>query len=228
MRCNVCGRELKDGQMFCQCGNTINNMGAGALDVNRERKSNRILLIGGLAGFAVVAIMAIIFISAFLGYGKQLTDRSKWENRSKSAYSITLPSNMKETDLDPGYANMTHLDTYRSNDAIVTISYMPYTAEQKRYLKRNKVVEQIKEWAAEKAKGDDSVTALEHGEMIYFEYQEDLSGAFLGSSKVECIESFYVSNDALYSVGIIMPVSTYSKHQDVVFAWMDSFRPKTS
>ena len=227
MRCNVCGRELKEGQMFCQCGNTINDMGAGVLDVNRESKSKKILLIGGLAGFLVIAIMAVIFISAFLGYGKQLTDRSKWENRSKSAYSITLPSNMKETDLDPGYANMTHLDTYRSADAVVVVSYMPFTAEQKRYLKRKQIVDQIKEWAAQKSSQDDSVTALERGEMIYFQYREDVSGLFFGTSNVECIESFYVANDALYAVSIAMPESKMEAHQDVVFAWMDSFRPKS-
>ena len=29
MRCNVCGRELPPGQMFCQCGNTVSNSQGG-------------------------------------------------------------------------------------------------------------------------------------------------------------------------------------------------------
>lgn len=226
MRCEVCGRELKEGQMFCQCGNTLGSTGA-ALDVNRDKKAGKLMLLAVLAGFLVFAVMATILVAAFLSSGKALTDRSKWENISQTNYSITLPANMKEADIDPGFANLTHLNTYRSGDAVVCVSYMPFTADQKRFLKRKQIVEMIKEWVPEEDENGQTIIAQEHGELVYFEYAENADGIFFGSSDITCVEAFYVSNDALYSIDFLMPAGKYAEHQDVVFAWMDSFRPKS-
>lgn len=208
--------------MFCQCGNTVGQGSGASLNVNRA-SSGKILLIGGIAGFLAMAVMAAIFISALLNHGAQMTDRTKWENISKATYSITLPGNMQEADIDPGYANLTHLDSYRNSNAIVCISSMMFTEDQKRFLKRKKIVEMVKEWVPDDGSG---ITAQEHGEIIYFSYPQEQSGIFFGESNLNVIEAFYVANDGLYNIDIIMPESKYAKYEDSVFAWLDSFRAK--
>ena len=104
---------------------------------------------------------------------------------------------------------------------------MPFTAEQKRFLKRKQIVEMLKEWVPDEDADGQTVTAQEHGELVYFQYTQNVDGVFFGASNIECIEAFYVSNDALYDIDVLMPAGKYAQHEDVVFAWLDSFRPKS-
>ena len=228
MKCNVCGRELKDGQMFCQCGNTVGqedpSYNTASLNVNRA-SSGKVMLIAVIAGFLTFAVIIAVIVSVAVNAGSQMTDRSKWENVSKSAYSITMPANMKETDAltRTGAANMTHLDTYRSGSAIVDVSVYYYPAETKKYIKRPTAIKLVKE---ELKKHD--VEPKEHGELIYVEFPQDSGGAFLGNSQAWTVDAMYITNDGLYEIEIFTPMNKKDKYEEAVFAMLDSFRPKTA
>ena len=228
MKCNVCGRELKDGQMFCQCGNTVGqdsySYNTASLNVNAP-SSGKIMLIAVIAGFAAFAVIIGVIVSVFLNAGSQMTDRRKWENVSKSAYSITMPGNMKEIDAltREGASSMTHLDTYRSGSAIVDVSVYYYPSDVKKYIKRPTAIQMVKE---ELKKHD--VEPKEHGELIYVEFPQDSGGAFLGTSQAWTVDAMYITNEGLYEIEIFTPMNKKDKYEEAVFAMLDSFRPKSA
>ncbi len=232
MRCNVCGRELKEGQMFCQCGNTISTPGSNGsysydtdvLNVNSP-SSNKFLIIGVIAGFLTFAVIAAVLVVSIVGNLNQMTDRSKWENVSKPAYSITMPGNMKETDAlqRTGASQMQHLDTYRSGSAIVDVSVYYYPADVKNYIKRPMAIDLVKK---ELKKHD--VEPLEHGELIYVQFPQDSGGAFLGNTQAWTVDAMYITNEGLYEIEIFTPMNKKDKYEEAVFAMLDSFRPKSS
>lgn len=230
MKCSVCGRELADGQMFCQCGNTVNAANGsyaydmGDLNVNRP-SSSRIMIIAAVSGFLVFSVIIAVIVSVFLNSANQMTDRSKWENISRSAYSITLPGNMKPSDVVEHDASneLTHLDTFRNGSVIVDVSVYYFTAEQKKYLKRQKIVELCKSALEEHGQ-----TPLEHNELFYVEYQQDANNAFLGASQVWTYDAMYVSNDGFYEIAVFTPLNKREKNEEAIFAMLDSFRPKAN
>ncbi|MBQ4465129.1 MAG: hypothetical protein II916_04125 [Oscillospiraceae bacterium] len=227
MRCNVCGRELKDGQMFCQCGNTVGqaDFNAGALNVNRS--SGKTMLIAAIAGFAVLAALVMVVVGVILGSGSNIKDRTKWETVSCADYQMTIPGGMKEADVvDHQGSGMTHLNTYRNSSVVIDVNMIRFTAEQKRYFKRKKFIEMFKEvFPYDEVEGT-PVTPTEHGNMIYIEYPQDANGAFLGSSKAWVVDACFVSNDAFYEVEVFTPQDKYPEYEEYVFAWLDSFRAK--
>lgn len=228
MKCNVCGRELKEGQMFCQCGNTVGqedlSYNTASLNVNAP-SSGKIMLIAVIAGFLTFAVIIAVIVSSVMSHANQMTDRSKWENVQKSAYSITMPANMKEIDAlqRTGASNMTHLDTYRCNGAIVDVSVYYYPNDLKQRIKRPMAIQLVK---GELKKHD--VEPKEHGELIYVEFDQDSGGAFLGTSKAWAVDAMYITNEGLYEIEIFTPMNKKEKYEEAVFAMLDSFRPKSS
>ncbi|MCR5718282.1 MAG: hypothetical protein K6F80_04510 [Oscillospiraceae bacterium] len=231
MRCNVCGRELPPGQMFCQCGNTVSNSqggyeydyNGGAGDLNVNSSSGKTMLIAVIAGIAVFAVIIAVIVSMLLGAGSNITDPTKWETVSTAHYQMTRPKSMKEIDFKMDMGNVTDLGTYRTGDVMMNIGTFQFTAEQKKYLKRKKVAEQLKSLLP--AFAGEGAAIQERGNMCYTETEMDVPGAFFGNSKVKYVSAYYVSNNGMYVVQVITPVGKYAKYQDSIFAWMDSFRP---
>ena len=225
MRCNVCGRELKPGQMFCQCGNTVNTAGTGGeLSLNRGSSAKWIIL-AAVAGFVVIAMLAAIFIFGLVGHSRQLTDRSQWETRTCANYRITLPANMHESDIiDHEGSELTALDTYQSSAAIVDVNMLAFTEQQKKGLKRKKFVELFKELFPASEVNGYPVSPQEHGNMIYIEYPQDAPGIFWGSNEAWVTDACFVTNEAFYEVEVYIPSDKKEEYQEYVFAWLDSFR----
>lgn len=228
MKCNVCGRELKDGQMFCQCGNTVGqgdySYNTASLNVNAP-SSGKVILIAAIAGFVVCAAIIAVIVSAFIRSSTVMTDRSRWENYSRAAYSITLPPNMKESDIvdHSGATNMQHLDTYRSGNVIVDVSVFYFTEDQKKYLTRKK----IKEICVDALEQKDA-DPQEYGELIYVEFPQDASGIFFGTDQVWVYDAMYISNTAFYEIEIATPSGKHENYEEAIFAMLDSFHPKSS
>ena len=228
MKCNVCGRELSDGQMFCQCGNTVGqedySYSTASLNVNAP-SSGKIILIAAIAGFVVFASIIALIVSALIRSATAMTDRSRWENYSRPAYSMTLPPGMKDSNIidHSGNGEMQHLDTFRNSNVIVDVSVFYFTEDQKKYFNRKK----IKELCVDALKKKDT-TPLEHGELIYVEFPQDASGIFFGTDKIWTYDAMYISNSAFYEIEIAMPTNKRESYEEAVFAMFDSFRPKST
>jgi hypothetical protein len=218
--------------MFCQCGNTVTQPGNPnepysyenmSLNVNPP-SSNKTILIAVIAGFLIFAIIVGAIISFIVKSATVMSDRSRWENVSKPSYSITMPPDLKETDDAISVpSELQHLDTFRSFNAIVDISKYTYTADQKKYLKRQAAIDIVKE--SLKKSGSEP---LEHGEFIYVEFAQDSGNVFWGTNQAWTVDAMYITNDGFYEVEIFTPMNKHEKYEEAVFAMLDSFRPKSA
>lgn len=225
MRCNVCGRELKDGQMFCQCGNTVGNVGGAQLNVNRASGA-KVMLIAALVGFALLAA-AVIGVIALIGAGKSnITDRTKWETIDRPDYQMTIPGGMKSKDINFGMQGVEQLDTFYNRDVLINVSVVRLSEEQMKFFKRKKIVEMIKSMMPSQLEDGTPIEPQERGNMIYIEYEQDIDSAGLRSGKWHAVAGYFVSNSGIYIVSAASPQDKFEKYDEYIFAWYDSFRAK--
>ena len=237
MKCNVCGREIPYGQMFCQCGNTVNaapsgnrgitynydNYESDALNVNKP-SGNKIMIIAIIAGILTFVLLIAVFFTAAVNASNSITDPTKWETVTTANYQMTRPADMKKIDLNmQTEANVTDLGTYRKGKIILNMGMYQFTAEQKKYFKRKKVAEQLKDMLPSVM--PNNAVPQERGNMVYIETVMEQSGVFFGTDQVEYVSAYYVSNNGMYVVQLITPASSYGKYKDSIFSWLDSFRP---
>lgn len=225
MRCNVCGRELKDGQMFCQCGNTVGNVGGAQLNVNRA-SSGKVMLIAAIVGFVVVAAIVGGILALIGSANSNITDRTKWETISRPDYQMTIPGGMKEQDISFGMQGIEELDTFYNRNAIINVSVIRMSEEQMRFFKRKKVVEMIKEIIPSELENGYPIETKERGSMVYFEYEQAVDTRGFGSDQAHVVAGYFVSNSGIYIVQVGTSVENFEKYQEYIFSWFDSFRAK--
>ena len=224
MRCNVCGRELKPGQMFCQCGNTVGNDAGGQLNVNAP-SSNKMMLFGALGGLALFIVLGIIIFSVITGSSSAIKDRTKWEHITGNGFEMTVPSGLKEGNAFTPTPNYTVVKALRSNEIAIEVSSVTYQSLGVSGVSRKKLEEIVRaNLGSIEVTDGGSAEPKEHGNMIYYEYTQEGNGPFFGSGKAHIIDGMFVGTSAIYEVCIACPESKYAEYEESIFAWYDSFR----
>ena len=222
MRCNVCGRELKPGQMFCQCGNTVSNDAGGQLNVNAP-SSGKMMVIGAIVGLLLLVILGVTAVSFLTGAGSAVKDRSKWEHISGSGFEMTIPSGLREGTVFNPTANFKVLKSLRGSEIAIEVSSVTYSSLGVNNINRKKLEEMVRSNLGSQNVEGRTIEPQEHGNMIYYDYTQE-GGVFFGSSKVHVVDGMFVGTNALYEVCIACPESKYTDYEEYIFAWYDSFR----
>lgn len=224
MKCNVCGRELQDGQMFCQCGNTVGYAGGEDLSLYPKKKSGAMPLLIGMAAGAVIFVLIIVFIATALTRdSRSVTDRASWERVSGEGYSITMPSGLKDTRLTTNTGGMTVLKEVSNSEVAIAIGSKSYNAADFGSINRKKLEEMLKRYMPAEDGNGHAVELKEHGSMFYYEYTEEASGMFFGASTVHVVDAMCVGKSAIYDVIIVCPEKKYAVYEPYIFSWVDSF-----
>ena len=225
MRCNVCGRELKDGQMFCQCGATVGYAGNDSLNLYPEKKKGALpLIIGMIAGALIFVVIIVLLVMGVTSGKRNITDRTKWERVSGPGYSITIPASMKDSEVIENSADMRSLLQKRSSEAAIAISAMSYDPKALGSISRKKLEEIIKQRMPAVDENGHEVNLQDRGSMFYYEYEHKETGIFFGADSVHVVDAMCVGKTAIYDVIIITPEKKYAEYSSYIFAWIDSFQ----
>lgn len=223
MRCNVCGRELKPGQMFCQCGNTVGNASGASLNVNAP-SSNKLILIGAIVGLVLLAAIGTIVAVIFGSAGSAVKDRTKWERISGSGFQMTVPSGMREGEVFVESEGFTKLKALRSGQIAIEVSSVSYSSVGITKINRKKLEELIRANLKSLDVNGQNAEPKEHGTMVYYDYTTESSGIFFGTKDVHIVDGMFVGKNALYEVCVACPESKYAEYEESIFAWYDSFK----
>ncbi len=224
MRCNACGRELKDGQMFCQCGASAGYVGPDSLNLYPKKRSALPLVLGMIAGALLFALLAFFLISSATKGKRSVTDRASWERVSGPGYSITIPASMKDSEVIENSADMRSLLQKRSSEAAIAISAMSYDPKALGSISRKKLEEIIKQRMPAVDENGHEVNLQDRGSMFYYEYEHKETGIFFGADSVHVVDAMCVGKTAIYDVIIITPEKKYAEYEPYIFSWIDSFQ----
>ena len=225
MRCNACGRELKDGQMFCQCGATVGYAGNDSLNLYPEKKKGALpLIIGMIAGALIFIILIAVVISGATKGKRSITDRTSWERVSGPGFSITIPAGMKDDDVLIKASGVNELKEVRNSEVAIAVSSIPYDSKQLGSINRKKFEEMLKNYMPAVDNNGHEINLQERGSMFYYEYSHQQNGVFFGVDTVHVVDAMCVGKNAVYDVTVICPEKKYAEYSSYIFAWIDSFQ----
>ena len=110
MKCKNCGREIKKGEIECECGAPIEQEKAGDKNAKLTTPDGRDLSAlekpavkkTDISPVILVVIAAVIAIIAFIIYkvivGSDIRNKDNWKTVEKDTFSITIPKAMEESD----------------------------------------------------------------------------------------------------------------------------------
>ncbi|MCR4646553.1 MAG: hypothetical protein K5695_14290 [Oscillospiraceae bacterium] len=225
MRCNSCGRELQNGQMFCQCGATVGYSGTDALNLYPEKKKSALpLLIGMGAGALIFVVIIVLVVSAATKGKRSVTDRSKWERLTGTGFSMTVPSGMTDGEVVTKSAELNTLKQMHNSEVAIAVSSYAYDAKKLGSINRKKLQEMIQKQMPTKDSNGHEINLQERGGYFYYDYEHEQSGIFFGANSVHVVDAMFVGKSAVYDVVVFCPEKKYSEYEPYIFSWVDSFQ----
>lgn len=231
MKCNYCGNEVPEGEIYCSCGHPV-NVAANGGDVSKM-DSPLVTSIGstktkkGMPKIVQSLIVIGVFVLIALGYGYykntySLTNEKSYREVSTSEFSMMIPKTLeKGSSLRPSSDGMVPVAFYTSEKAAVDIEKIPYST--------NPELESmdIEAYLELLAKTDSDMKPTKDGDVIYVTYvDKGGSGALKNSKDCFVVEALFQGKDAMYSVNAYCYNEDKDKYEDALINWVKSFEPK--
>lgn len=241
MKCRYCGHENPEGETFCQCGRPLGNYSTPSSTVSGADQSSPFAFqtLDSVKVRKRLPIAPLIFLLAVLiGVGifllirfldeKKINDEGSWEKLDKAMYSITLPGNLKEEEIEKNDSGTTLLDLYASRYAAVKVYIHLYsTPEVEKYGNMTDAKTFAENQQARTLKINGEVVPYQPREganYAYLEYkthEEDLVGK---SDDVWMIEAIYPTPSEFFLVQVFCDNNDKDEYRDSMFKWLDSFK----
>ncbi len=243
MKCKNCGREIKKGELECECGTPIEQAEAAA-----EKKSGLTTPDGrdlaalekpavkktDISPVVLIAIAAVIAIIAFIVYkvivGSDIRDKDNWKEVSTDTYTITLPKAMKksnkniETDTD-----FTKVDFYKCSKASVYISKAELNEDEKELLKK-RGVSGMRTQAYENGKNQVvngfKLSPEIHGDFVIVEYPLDAQDYVDDEEELWAVSATLITEDCIYQIDAFCADEKKEDYAEVMTRWIESFKLK--
>lgn len=244
MKCEYCGRKLKDGELTCECGHAAGSSPKDERPQGAETKQESILTPDGRdlsslkkpaklskgANAAIILAMALFFaVGAFIIYkliiGADLRDEDTWKKIDKDTFSITLPSAMKESDdkkeLDADYEK---LGFFKAGKASVYISKADFNEDEKKMLKL-RGVEGVRNWTLENAQRQ-KLNARKEDDLIIVELAVRQDDLVKGTDELWQISGTLITEDCIYQIDAFCAYSEMKNYAECMLKWIKSFKVK--
>lgn len=252
MNCPYCGREVKDGEVFCECGRPVNLSGAAAGSSPQPAVSS-----GGTSSpylpegvsleslhkparssppiwlVAIVLLACVGVILFFMFKNGDITKESSWKTVERPEYTVKVPSALKDEKKRMISIGADLLDFFSGKEAAILINKKDWTSSQKEMIKqlgKEATKEQIynlftKRWVTVNGVKTE-LTPKMKGDYIYFETETVKKNYIDKTDDLFEIEAYFVTDDSIYEVDVFCAKSDESKYKDTLYKLLDNFKLK--
>ena len=243
MECPYCGREVKEGETFCECGRPINIAGtsggasAGPMTAFEQQLSTQTLAsVKQKKRLPILPLIILLLVCAGVGgfFGIRMIQDSNlkkpdtWEVVDRPEYTIKLPTALKnDTDrmveID---SSVEKLDFFSTRKAAVYVTARRLTAAEQEMYKDTEpklVVNNNKTMTINGQK----IEPVERGKFMIFEYSAHRQNYISSTDDLWVIEANTVTKKAWYTIEVYCPETEKDTYREYMLQWIDSFTPKT-
>ena len=242
MKCKNCGREIKKGEIECECGAPIEQ--EKAVDKNAKLTTPDGRDLSALEKPAVkktdispvilVVIAAVIAIIAFIIYkvivGSDIRNKDNWKTVEKDTFSITIPKAMEESDdnveVDSDYEKV---GFFKCDKASVYISKAEFNEDEKKVV-RNEGVQTLKRELINNGKKGNvmgyNLTPQERGDFIFVAYPVVAKGLVEGTDKVWAVSATLLTKECIYQIDAYCSNDDAEDYEGAMNKWLESFKLK--